>query len=132
MKKLDFSTVELASAIRNQLKINREMLANGREAKNLPVIVFSEKVDSIADARFVFSSLLDYENIKVQRLERFDGQDDIPTQLLAIDLDELSLLAIAGDSLYVLDKNFYQVDYPKKGIFTLSKKKGRFNTAQYK
>lgn len=130
MKKLDFTEVELASAIRHQLKVNREVLNNGEEVKNLPVLVFEQPVETISEAKIILASLLDYENISVLKLERSNGQDDIPPRIMVADLDELSLLAIAGDSLYVLDKHLYQVRYPKKGIFTLSKKKGQ--SALYK
>lgn len=130
MKKLDFTGIELASAIRHQLKVNREVLNIGEEVKNLPVLVFEQPVETISEAKIILASLLDYENITVLKLERSHGQDDIPPQIMVADLDEVSLLAIAGDSLYVLDKHLYQVRYPKKGIFTLSKKKGQ--SALYK
>lgn len=131
MKKLDFTEVELASAIRHQLNVNSETLKNDQEVRNLPILVFEKPVETISEAKIILASLLDYEKITVLKLERSNGQDDIPPQIMVADLDELSLLAIAGDSLYVLDKHLYQVRYPKKGIFTLSKKKGQY-TALYK
>ena len=103
MKKLNFSQTELIADIRRQFTNNSNALNTGIPARNLPVLTFKQPVEDIQTAMEIFQQCLEYEQLSIQKIERVQGEDDIPAKLYQ------TILAIGNNGLYVLDQRIYKI-----------------------
>ena len=101
MKKLNFSQTELIADIRRQFTNNSNALNTGIPARNLPVLTFKQPE--------IFQHCLEYEQLSIQKIERVQGEDDIPAKLYLTIIDSQTILAIGNNGLYVLDQRIYKI-----------------------
>ena len=109
MKKLNFSQTELIADIRRQFTNNSNALNSGIPARNLPVLTFKQPVEDIQTAMEIFQHCLEYEQLSIQKIERVQGEDDIPSKLYLTIIDSQTILAIGNNGLYVLDQRIYKI-----------------------
>ena len=109
MKKLNFSQTELIADIRRQFTNNSNALNTGIPARNLPVLTFKQPVEDIQTAMEIFQHCLEYEQLSIQKIERVQGEDDIPAKLYLTIIDSQTILAIGNNGLYVLDQRIYKI-----------------------
>jgi len=93
MKKLNFSQTELIADIRRQFTNNSNALNTGIPARNLPVLTFKQPVEDIQTAMEIFQHCLEYEQLSIQKIERVQGEDDIPAKLYLTIIDSQTILA---------------------------------------
>ena len=69
------------------------------------------QTELIADIRrqFTNNSNLEYEQLSIQKIERVQGEDDIPAKLYLTIIDSQTILAIGNNGLYVLDQRIYKI-----------------------
>lgn len=64
---------------------------------------------------------MEYEQLSIQKIERVQGEDDIPAKLYLTIIDSQTILAIGNNGLYVLDQRIYKIG--KKADTALPKSK---------
>ena len=84
-------------------------LNTGIPARNLPVLTFKQPVEDIQTAMEIFQHCLEYEQLSIQKIERVQGEDDIPAKLYLTIIDSQTILAIGNNGLYVLDQRIYKI-----------------------
>lgn len=57
----------------------------------------------------IFQHCLEYEQLSIQKIERVQGEDDIPAKLYLTIIDSQTILAIGNNGLYVLDQRIYKI-----------------------